>query len=36
MKKKKTKIKKKDNEKAVIKKRKYKPPIDLKELLHIN
>ena len=36
MKKKKTKIKKKDNQKAVIKKRKYKPPIDLKELLHIN
>ena len=36
MKKKKAKIKKKNYQKAVINKRKYKPPIDLKELLNRN
>ena len=36
MKKTKAKIKKKNYPKAVINKRKYKPPIDLKELLNIN
>ena len=36
MKKKKTNIRKKNNQKAVIKKRKYKPPLDLKEFIHIH